>query len=272
MKHIHEEDVVRRLRSLGEHPVEPGVAERHASYLAAAAPVVTHSRRRPAITAALMAGALLGGTGLAAALPGPLPTQASSVAKSALEAVNLAEEEKDPAKEAAKTAKAEARAAAKAANGHGVARFLTGCTVGTPPTAFVGNHGQYVKAHPDDPATADVNEREVAAESNCGKPAKAVANKAAGGAEDDEKGKPEDAGAPDDKGRPESPGKSEESHPPATAEKEQGSENRNTERGKSGEAGKADDHRPEGVGPSTTSSTTTSSTSTTSSTTTTTTG
>ena len=216
---------------------------------------------------ALLAGALLGGTGLAAALPGSLPDQASSVARTALEAVNLAEDDdpKDPAREADKAKskadradKAEAREARKAAGGHGVARFTESCTTGTPPTAFVGNHGQYVKAHPDDPATADVNEREVAAESNCGKPLHAVENKAAAGEDADAAGKPDDAGKPADAGKPEeagrptSPGKSEEPHPPADAGKQQGTENRSA--GNGHDAGKADEHRPEGVGPPTTAS------------------
>ncbi len=267
----HDQDnVVRRLRSLGNQPVEPHVADQHASYLRAATPVAGRGRMRPLMAGALLAGAVLGGTGLAAALPGSLPQQAGSVAKSALAAVKLVDDDSaadKAAKAAAKAAKAAEKSAAKAAgdaDGPGkVGRFLAGCTAGTPPVAFVGNHGQYVKAHPDNPATADVNERQVAAESNCGKPIGALAEDDA--ATDEEKAakatkakdaadKAEDAetGKPADAGRPESPGKSEEEHPPATAVKEQGSENRSTENGKSGEAGKSADHRPDGVGPTTT--------------------
>ncbi|MGI8685221.1 MAG: hypothetical protein ACR2MO_09070 [Acidimicrobiales bacterium] len=263
-----QDNVVRRLRSLGTQPVDPGVADQHASYLRAATPVAARSRIRPLMAGALLAGAVLGGTGLAAALPGSLPEQAGSVAKSALAAVKLVDD--DSAAE--KAAKAEQKAAAKTAkaadtDGPGkVERFLTGCTAGTPPVAFVGNHGQYVKAHPDDPATPDVNERQVAAQSDCGKPVGSLADEAdateeekaakatkakdeadaADEADDTESGKPADAG------RPESPGTSEEEHPPATAVKEQGSEHRNTDNGKSGNAGKADEHRPGGVGPTTT--------------------
>ena len=222
------------------------------SFLGAAAPVPTRSRRRPMMVGAMLAGALLGGTGLAAALPGSLPEQAGSVAKSALAAVNLADDDRGnsaAAKAAAKAAK-EARAAENENSSDSnmkVGRFLQGCTAGTPPTAFVGTHGQYVKAHPDDPATTDVNERQVAAESDCGKPLSALE----GGTETadaDAKEEKEGSGKPEDAGRPESPGKSEEDHPPAVAENEQGSENRSTDTGSSGDAGKADEHRPEGAG------------------------
>ncbi|HEX2701341.1 MAG TPA: hypothetical protein VHM89_14165 [Acidimicrobiales bacterium] len=260
----HDEDaIVGRLRSLGTQAVDPEVAERHASYLTAAAPVAPHRRMRPLMAGAMLAGAVLGGTGLAAALPGSLPEQAGSVAKSALAAVNLVDDEESSKSEHAKNDAAKAAHATDTDGPGKVERFLEGCTTGTPPAAFVGNHGQYVKAHPDDPATADVNERQVAADSDCGKPMSALA-----GDESDEKadtdetesGTDEGAGKPADAGRPDSPGKSEEEHPPATAAKEQGSEHRSTDTGDSGDAGKADEHRPEGVGPSTTSSTSTTST------------
>lgn len=274
----HDQDnVVRRLRSLGSQPVEPHVADQHASYLRAATPVPSRTRMRPLMAGALLAGAVLGGTGLAAALPGSLPEQASSVAKSALAAVNLVDDDEgdDDAERgnsaAAKAAKAD-RDAAKAADdtdGPGsVERFLEGCTTGTPPVAFVGNHGQYVKAHADDPATTDVNERQVAAESDCGKPLGSLAEEADDSDEEQaaKAAKAKDAadaadaaeGArPEGAGRPESPGNSEQPHPPATAVKEQGSENRSTETGNSGGAGKSADHRPEGVGRNTTTTTST---------------
>lgn len=240
----NDQEIVSRLRALGEQPIDPGLAARHTSFLAAASPVAARTRRRPAVTAAFVAGVLLGGTGLAAAVPGPLPTQATSVAKSALKAVQLADDEpKDPAKAA--------RAAAKAAGGKGggVARYSGPECTGMPAGPY--NHGQYVKAHPDDPATLDRNERQEAAESRCGKPMHAGDG---AGAEDKDKGKsgenkPEDAGKPAETGRPESPGNSETSHPPATAEKEQGTGNRSTDAGNAGEAGKAEENRPEGVGP-----------------------
>lgn len=260
---------VRRLHALGTQPVDPDVAARHEAYLTAATPLPGRSRMRPLLAGTMLAGALLGGTGLAAALPGSLPKQAGSVAREVLAAAQLVEDDDkadDPAKAAAKAAKA----AAKASGTHGTARFLTGCTVGTPPVAFTGNHGQYVKAHPDDPATADVNERQMAAESDCGKPlsslgdeettattpttaaagedAKLTGEERAAKAKADAEARKAEAG---ESGRPDSPGNSEGTKPPETAENEQGSENRATERGSSDDAGNSDESRPEGVGPPT---------------------
>lgn len=240
-------DVVRRRRSLGSQPAEPGVADRHASHLAAAAPPAAR-RRRPAVTAAFVAGVILGGTGLAAAVPGALPTQAASVASRAAKVVNPADDDgpKSPAQVAAKAAKAQARATAKAArlaaklaNGQGVARYYgPECTGFTAPYTY--NHGQYVKAHPDDAGTAP-NERQLAAESRCGKPVQAGTNTADAGADAD-KGKPKtsgksgDANKPADAGKPASPGKSDATRPPKTSEAPES-------------PGKAEDNRPEGAGP-----------------------
>lgn len=254
-----QEDVIRRLQSLGTEPVEPSVAGRHLSFLAAAGPVAASGRRRPLMVGAMLAGLVLGGTGLATALPGSLPQQASSVARSALAAVNLVHDDEASSHPSAAVAAAKAaRAAAKATEATTpddqqsdakVERFLTGCTSGTPAVPFTGNHGQYVKAHPDDPATADVNEREVAAKSDCGKPLTSL------GTDNEDATKPEapevendQSGKPADAGRPESPGKSEQEHPPTTAVNEQGSEHRATDTGNSDDAGKSSDHRPEGVG------------------------
>ena len=256
------DDVIRRLHELGAEPVEPSLASRHLTFLAAAGPVAARSRRRPLMVGAMLAGLVMGGTGLAAALPGSLPEQAGSVARSALEAVNLVDGKQAATQSVpmAGRGNAEAKGAATQSKPK-VDRFHDGCTVGSPATQFTGNHGQYVKAHPDNPATPDVNEREVAAHSDCGKPLsslgkdeatedadkkaeveaeKAKAEKAAKQAED--------AAKPADAGRPESPGKSEEEHPPATAVKEQGSDNKATDTGNSGDAGKSSEHRPEGVG------------------------
>lgn len=261
---------VRRLHALGTQPVDPEVAARHEAYLAAATPAPGRSRMRPLLAGTMLAGALLGGTGLAAALPGSLPEQAGSVAKEILAAAQLVDDD-DKAAQAAKKA---AKAAAKASGQHGTARFLTGCTVGNPPTPFTGNHGQYVKAHPDDPATPDVNERQVAAESDCGKPLSSLAGEespsstttpttAAAGEDAKLTGQERAAKAKADaearkaaaeSGRPDSPGNSEGPKPPETAENEQGSENRATDRGTSGDA--PAENRPEGVGPPTTTTTT----------------
>lgn len=187
--HDHD-DVVRRLRALGREPLDPTLAEAHTSYLVS--PPAARTRRRPMLAGALMAGAVLGGTGLAAALPGSLPQQAGSVARGALAAVKLVKDKPTAAEKAA--AKASRPAKVK------VGRFTEGCTTGTPPVPFTGNHGQYVKAHPDDPATPDVNERQVAAQSDCGKP---LTSLRAGGSstEADEPAKPAKVKAPKPKSR-----------------------------------------------------------------------
>lgn len=218
LERMEHDDVVRRLSSLGRWPVERHVAERHAALLASvAAPALPRRRFRPVLAGTLLAGALLGGTGLAAALPGSLPDQAGSVARAALEAVNLADDGRasDPsgttrtADKAGHTGTGAADAApagtdaatdnagtdddaaprgptkdAAHPSAGGVTRFNEGCTAGTPPTAFTGNHGQYVRSHRDDPATPDANERQVAAQSECGKPLPAVH----GGEEDGDQG------------------------------------------------------------------------------------
>jgi hypothetical protein len=263
-------DAARRLHELGTHSVDPDVAARHQAYLSAATPTAGRSRMRPLLAGTMLAGALLGGTGLAAALPGSLPEQAGSVAREVLAAAQLVDDE-DGDKKAENAAKKAARAAAKANGEHGTARFLEGCTVGDPAEPFKGNHGQYVKAHPDDPATADVNERQVAAESDCGKPLTSLDGDDE--AQENEADEPKDenkvtgaekaaeakaaaearkaAAEGGEAGRPESPGNSEGTKPPATAENEQGSENRATERGSSDDAGTSAESRPEGVGPPT---------------------
>jgi hypothetical protein len=276
MEHDDQSPAVRRLHELGTQPVDPDVAARHQAYLSAATPAPGRSRMRPLLAGTMLAGALLGGTGLAAALPGSLPEQAGSVAREVLAAAQLVDDE-DGDKKAEQAAKKAARAAARAEGGPGTERFLEGCTVGDPPEPFKGNHGQYVKAHPDDPATPDVNERQVAAESDCGKPLSSLngddeseANEAdepkdetrATGADKAAEAKAaaearKDAAEGGEAGRPESPGNSEGPKPPATADNEQGSENRATERGSSGDAGKAAENRPEGVGPPTSTSTST---------------
>lgn len=286
MEHDDQSPAVRRLHELGTQPVDPDVAARHRAYLSAATPTPGRSRMRPLLAGTMLAGALLGGTGLAAALPGSLPEQAGSVAREVLAAAQLVDDE-DGDKKAGQAARKAARAAAKANGEHGTERFLEGCTVGNPPEPFKGNHGQYVKAHPDDPATPDVNERQVAAKSDCGKPLsslngdeEAQENEARENEADELKDELKDetratgaekaadakaaadarkaaaearraAAEAGEAGRPESPGNSEGPKPPATAENEQGSENRATERGSSDDAGKAAENRPEGVGPPT---------------------
>ena len=241
------DEIVRRLRTFGHQPVDPGTADRHLSFLGAAAPAPERSRRRPMMVAALLTGAFLGGTGLAAALPGSLPEQASSVAKHALAAVAGDDHGNSAAAKAAAKAAKVARAAESENSSDSnmkVGRFLQGCTAGTPPTAFVGTHGQYVKAHPDDPATAAVNERQVAAQSDCGKPLSSLEGGNEAADDKDAKEENEGSGKPADAGKPASPGKSDEEHG-TEAESEDAGEN-----GKPAEPGKSAEHRPATAGQS----------------------
>lgn len=180
MEPTQHDPVTRRLHSLGDQPVDPEVAARHRSLMASVPVVSSRSRLRPLMVGSLLAGSLFGGVGLAAAAPG-VPDSASNVAKTVLATVTLgAVDHPDKADKVAKADDAgkdgreaaeakQARKAAKAQNDpasqHGVTRSTAGC-----PAGFTGNHGQYVSSVEDDPATADVNERQVAAQSECGKP------------------------------------------------------------------------------------------------------
>ena len=210
-----------RLRNLASVPVDGDVAERHLGSLAFAAPAAApvRNRSRMMVAGALVAGSLLGSATLAGAVTGSLPDAAQDVAHEALAKVGV-----DVPKGQAKKAD---KAKTSDADDKGTERFLEGCT-NPDGSAFTGNHGQYVKAHPDDPDTADVNEREEAAHSRCGKPL--VAGTDGDADTDGDKVKTEDHG------KPEEPGKSTE-HKPDDAGKP------TTTTGKPDDAGK-----PEGVG------------------------
>lgn len=197
MEPTQHDRITRRLHSLGDQPIDPEVAARHRSLMASVPVASSRSRLRPVMVGSLLAGSLFGGMGLAAAAPG-VPDSASNVAKTVLATVTLGavdhpEDDKgdkgdkadsadtadtadraDDASEVAREAaeKAEEATDGAATNGqddpagpHGVARSTTGC-----PAGFTGNHGEYVSSIEDDPATADVDERQVAAQSECGKP------------------------------------------------------------------------------------------------------
>lgn len=222
-----------RLRNLASAPVDDEVAERHLGALAFAVPAAApvRSRSRMVVAGALVAGSLLGSATLASAVTGNLPDAAQDVVHSALAKVGV-----DVPKGQAKKAEKAGTSGADADSDKGVERFLDGCT-NPDGSAFEGNHGQYVKAHPDDKATADVNERQMAAESRCGKPIQAGTGDDVGTTGDEPK-------TTEDHGKPESPGKSAE-HKPADA-------------GKSETSGKSAEHKPEDRGkPTTTTSTTT---------------
>ena len=162
-------DLETRIRKLGMQAVDPATASRHLSQIAivgAGAP--RRSRLRAVLAGSMMAGTLLGGASLAGAMTGALPDTAQAAAHTALAKVGVHVPDA-----ASKGKDASTKKAGNSSNG--TARFTDGCT-NPDGSAFTGNHGQYVKAHPDDPATTDKNERELAAQSDCGKPLTAVDN------------------------------------------------------------------------------------------------
>lgn len=242
MEPTEHDPIARRLHSLGDQRIDPQVVASHRSLMASVPVAPSRSRLRPLMVGSLLAGSLFGGMGLAAAAPG-VPDAASDVAKTVLATVTLgvvddpdedkaekaekAEKATPEAKAAAQKAKA-ARKAAKAASHpagtHGVTRSTAGC-----PPNFTGNHGQYVSSVSTVPGN-DVNERQVAAQSDCGKPVQSV-----------------DPGTPGvNENKPENPGKSNLPH---------GRGDTGTPRATDGSApGKSGDHRadagpPAGVTP-----------------------
>lgn len=227
------DDLISRLRNLAEGPVDEGLAERHLAAMGNAirtGPVV-RPRGRMVVAGALVTGSLLGTGAMAGAATGSLPSVVQDAAHRAMSKVGV-EVPKSKAAEAKAKAKAAKQQRAEADKGQGnsantgPARFTADCTNvdGTP---FTGNHGDYVSSHPDDPATPDVNEREVAAQSQCGKPVQA--GTPGGGAQEHkpaDAGKPADTGKDDDRtaptgkpadaGKPDTSGKSVERSKPTT--------------------------------------------------------
>ena len=131
------QDVVERLRALGQQPVEPALASAHLTAMAGGRPG-TRGWTRLKVGGAFLAGLLLGGTGLASA--GALPDPVQQAAHSALRQVGI---DVPPGHD-----RYDGPECGKDANGQ----------------AF-RNHGQYVKAN-------KANNPE-AGKSRCGKPVKA---------------------------------------------------------------------------------------------------
>lgn len=162
--------------------------------------------RRSVVVAAFLGGVLLGGGSLASAATGTLPGQMQEVAHSMLAKVGV------PVPEG----KTEDRAAA--GQGSDRPERFREDAAGVPCTyldgrAFTGTHGQYVASHPDDASTPE-NERALAAQSLCGRPAISQAAPAspatpgtpAAPGKSGEAGRPDGAGTPSDTGRPTDPG------------------------------------------------------------------
>ncbi|HUP71255.1 MAG TPA: hypothetical protein VM142_15790 [Acidimicrobiales bacterium] len=214
MEPTENDPITRRLHSLGNQPVDPEVVASHRNLMASVPVAPSRSRLRPLMVGSLLAGSLLGGMGLAAAAPSViLPPSASNAAQEALNKVTLgvvadpddADDENGngkpdhAAKNAAKAAKKDARTAGQPAGTHGVTRSTANCRPG-----FAGNHGQHVSGTAKDPDT-DVNERQVAAKQDCGKPVHAP-----------------NAPQTENSNKPASPGKSDEEHGKSEAGVENG--------------------------------------------------
>jgi hypothetical protein len=127
-----------RLHELGAASIDPAVASVHLGAMAGVAPGRAGWATKLRVAAAFFAGLLIGGSGLAAA--NALPSSAQSVAHATLAKVGV-----------------------NVPSGHD--RVTEGCGTDSNGQPFK-NHGQYVKAHPED--------RAAAAASDCGKPKKSV--------------------------------------------------------------------------------------------------
>jgi hypothetical protein len=222
------DDLIARLQAMADAPVDEAVAERHLAAMGGAIRTAPTSRPRGrlVVAGALVTGSLLGTGAMAGAATGALPAIAQDTAHTVMAKVGV-KVPKSKAAEAKAKAK-QAKAEREDAGTGGTERFTGDGTVtctnvdGTP---FTGNHGQYVSGHPDDAATTDVNEREVAAQSPCGKPLQAGNP---GSAADEHK--------PADAGKPANAGKSGERTPPPTG-KPAGA-------GKPDTSGKSNEHKP----------------------------
>lgn len=215
------DDLISRLGALASDDIDEGLAQQHLAALASVPQAVPQyrSRARTLVAGALVAGALAGSATMAGAVTGSLPDVAQDKVHTALAkvGVDVPKGKSAEAKARAAEAKAQRRAEAGKANeggSGGTDRFLgdatTPCTL-PDGSAFIGNHGDWVTAHPDDPATADVNEREEAAKSRCGKPVQA-GDGSDNGKADEEHGKPATAGksgerTPPTSGKPANAGK-----------------------------------------------------------------
>jgi len=158
-----DDSVISRLTSLGEQPIDAALASEQLTAIAITPAREPWFRQKLQVAAALVAGLLIGSTGLAAA--GALPDTAQQAAHSALRTVGV-----------------------NVPPGHD--RVTEGCGTDENGEPFK-NHGQYVKAHKDDPE---------AAKSDCGKPKKSVNDGTEGDANDPECPTPDPTAAATDNG------------------------------------------------------------------------
>lgn len=173
------DELTERLAALGRRPVDPALQSEHLTALAgvrSGSAFRTSLAGRLKVAAGVMAGFLIGATGLTTAgAMGPLQPIAADV----VEAVAPVDVPKGKADEA--NAKAKAAKDVDGKGSIGTARDWADCTPGAD-GKFAGNRGQYLK---QERATGDLA---AAKASNCGKPL----------AEDDEVEAPEVEGAEDE--------------------------------------------------------------------------
>ena len=167
------DDLAERLAALGRRPVSPAVQSAHLTAMAsvpASRSFRTSLAGRLKVGAGVLAGFLLGASGLTAAgAMGPLQPVAAKVA-SEVANVEVPQGPKDKAQKAAKAAKAKS---AKA-QGEGATNKIWGAANGCPEQGEFRNRGAFLKAakdaeRDDDPATTELLSFEDARKSDCGK-------------------------------------------------------------------------------------------------------
>jgi hypothetical protein len=217
------DDLTERLAALGRRPVDAALQSQHltamASVPAGRSVFRTSLASRAKVGAGVLAGFLLGASGLTVAgAMGPLQPIAASVAS---EVANV-EVPQGPKDKAEKAEKADAEKAAKArlADGSiGTQRQWTGCEAGED-GKFAGNRGLYLKQE----RAKGETELQAAKDSLCGLPDGATKDADDEAAKtESEEGKPEDAGkSGEDHGKSgDAPGKTDD---PSAAGKAKGDE------------------------------------------------
>jgi hypothetical protein len=147
------DDLAERLHALGQRPVDTALQSRHLTAMAGtdwkrSASFASSFASRIKLGAALVAGFLLGATGLATAgVLGPLQPIAATAVEAAtpLNVPKGANDNDDAAKAEKATKAADASAAKTSPDGfHGTARFIEGC-VKADNGEYAINRGQYLK-------------------------------------------------------------------------------------------------------------------------------
>lgn len=160
------DDLTDRLRALGQRAVDPALQSEHLTALAgvrSGSAFRTSLAGRLKVGAGVLAGFLLGATGLTTAgAMGPL----QPIAARTVEAVAPVDVPKGKADQAKENAEKEAKANRLADGSIGTQRIWDGCEPGEDGKTFAGNRGQYLKQERAKGAAA----LQAAKDSDCGKP------------------------------------------------------------------------------------------------------